>query len=195
MTTLAYPESAVEDSAVEGWRLVYAAQNGDEAAFGRLYEHYRDDVRRFVLSILPDWHLAQDIGSETFARALRAIPTLTYRGSDVGAWLFTIARNIIRDHIKSRRWHAEISIAEPPWDTPSFTTPEDITLARDRSAKLHVFLHMLGDDQRRCLELRFLREYTVQQTAEAMGRTSAAVKALQYRALRALADILPADLA
>ena len=55
-----------------------------------------------------DW--ADDNG--TFVRALRRIDSLSFQGRDVGAWLVTIARNIVRDHVKSSRYRLEVTTAD-----------------------------------------------------------------------------------
>lgn len=178
----------------DGWALVRAVQGGDPSAFARLYENYRDDVRRFSASLLPDRHLAQDISSETFVRAFRGIASVTERGSDVRAWLFTITRNLVRDHRKSKRYRSEIVSAEGWQDTPDpSASPESTALEQDRTARLRAAMAKLPPEQCRCLELRFLKDFSVPQTALAMSRSTAAVKALQYRALRQLAGVLPAD--
>jgi RNA polymerase sigma-70 factor, ECF subfamily len=49
----------------------------------------------------------------------------------------------------------------------------------------------LNPEQQECIVLRFLHGFSVAETAQAMGRNEGAVKALQYRAVRALARLLP----
>jgi hypothetical protein len=80
---------------VDVWALVHQAQEGDAEAFGRLYDHYVTMVHRYVYHRLGDRATAEDVTSETFVRALRRIDSLSFQGRDVGAWLVTIARNII----------------------------------------------------------------------------------------------------
>ena len=86
------------------WALVNAAQAGDMAAYGELFELYFDMVFRFVLFRTGDRALAEDLTSETFVRALRRISSVSYQGRDIGAWFVTIARNLIFDHVKSSRY-------------------------------------------------------------------------------------------
>src|ERR1700712_92083 len=89
---------------VDVWALVHRAQQGDAEAFGQLYDHYVTLVHRYAYHRVGDRATAEDITSETFLRALRRIDSLTFQGRDVGAWLVTIARNIIFDHVKSSRY-------------------------------------------------------------------------------------------
>ncbi|WP_309239694.1 sigma factor-like helix-turn-helix DNA-binding protein [Actinomadura sp. J1-007] len=52
----------------------------------------------------------------------------------------------------------------------------------------------LGSEQQECVVLRFLHGLTVAETALVMGKKTGAIKALQYRAVRSLARMLPDDL-
>ena len=52
----------------------------------------------------------------------------------------------------------------------------------------------LGDEQRECVLLRFIQGFSVAETAAVMGKNDGAVKALQHRAVRKLADLIGGDL-
>lgn len=60
-----------------------------------------DIVFRFILSRVGNHLVAEDLTSETFLRALCGINTLSYRGKQPQAWLFTIAHNVVVDHNRS----------------------------------------------------------------------------------------------
>jgi RNA polymerase sigma-70 factor (ECF subfamily) len=69
--------------------------------------------------------------------------------------------------------------------------PEQEVMAEATNAELLRCIQQLGDDQRECIVLRFLQGLSVAETAKLMGRNEGAVKALQHRAVRRLAQILP----
>ena len=175
----------------EVWGLVEAAQTGDAEAFGRLYDRYVEMVHRYAYARLGDRTLAEDVTSETFLRALRRIGTVSYRGRDVGAWFVTIARNIVLDHVKSGRARYEVTTGDPRDTDRATDGPEGAVLARLTSEELLRCIRQLAPDQQECIVLRFLQGLSVAETAEAMERNPGAVKALQHRALRRLADLLP----
>ena len=150
-------------------------------------------VFRYVLFRVNDRSLAEDLTSETFLRALRRITSITYQGKDVGAWFVTIARNIVLDHMKSSRHRLEFSTAEI-LDSDSADDPEQEVVTASVVAELLDCVRQLGADQRECIALRFLQGLSVAETAAAMGRNEGAVKALQHRAIRRLAKLLPATL-
>lgn len=184
-------ESVETEPAGEPWDLVRAAQAGDTDAFGLLYDRYVDVVYRYVLFRVGDRTLAEDVTSETFLRALRSIGSISYQGRDVGAWFVTIARNIVFDHVKSSRYRLEVSTAEPDDNRQVASGPEQEVLTDAANAELLRCVAQLGDDQRECITLRFIQGLSVAETAAKMGRNEGAIKALQHRAVRRLAQLLP----
>ena len=176
------------------WDLVRRAQDGDAEAFGALYDHYVGMVHRYVHHRVGNRATAEDVTSETFVRALRRIDTLSFQGRDMGAWLITIARNIVLDHVKSSRYRLEVATADMR-DADSVTEgPEDAVVQLLTNAELVECMRKLRPEQQECLALRFLHGLSVAETAEVMGKREGAIKALQHRAVRRLADLLPEDL-
>jgi RNA polymerase sigma-70 factor, ECF subfamily len=190
------PDQAREAPAEPGgsWDLVHAAQDGDRSAFARLYGRYVDVVFRYVLFRVGDRELAEDVTSETFLRALRRIESVSYQGRDVGAWFVTIARNLVLDHVKSSRFRLEVATAEVDESRQAESGPEQQVLSKVTRAALLECVGQLGDDQRECIVLRFLQGLSVAETAKVMARNEGAVKALQHRAVRRLAQLLPPEL-
>jgi RNA polymerase sigma-70 factor, ECF subfamily len=187
-------ESAVEPPEPGGsWELVHAAQEGDRSAFALLYDKYVDVVFRYVLFRVGDRELAEDVTSETFLRALRRITSISYQGRDVGAWFVTIARNLVLDHVKSSRYRLEVTTAEVDDSGRVEAGPEQQVMAGVTRSALLDCVRQLGDDQRECIVLRFLQGLSVAETAVVMSRNEGAVKALQHRAIRRLAQLVPPE--
>jgi len=188
------PRRSVEDTHAESWELVSRAQAGDGEAFGQLFLRYKDMVYRYLYYRVGDQATAEDFTSETFLRALRRIGTITYQGRDIGAWFVTIARNIVFDHAKSARHRLEVTIPETIEHTDPGPCLEDSVISALTTERLMRALNTLGTDQRECLMLRFIQGMSVTETAEIMGRNSGAIKALQHRAIRKLADLVRGEL-
>lgn len=176
------------------WALVKAAQEGDMVAFGDLFDRYYDVVFRYVLFRTGDRSLAEDLTQETFVRALRRISSVSYQGRDIGAWFVTIARNLIFDHVKSSRYRLEQTTSEIIELSPSTGGPEQEVLDGATNDELLRCVRKLNPDQQECIQLRFLQGLSVAETAEIMDRNEGAVKALQHRAVRRLAQLLPEGL-
>lgn len=174
--------------------LVDLARQGDAEAFGALYDHYSPAVHRFIYYRVSTQVLAEDLTSETFFRALRSISKFTWQGKNFGAWLTTIARNLIADHYKSSRARLEVTTDDFTMHEQPTAAPEDEVLLACTNEILHQALTKLPAEQQECLVLRFLNGSSIQETAEAMGRSAGAVKQLQLRAVRNLAKQLPEGL-
>ncbi|HEY9523622.1 MAG TPA: sigma-70 family RNA polymerase sigma factor [Thermopolyspora sp.] len=175
--------------------LVLRAKTGDADAFGMLYDRYLDLVYRYVYFRVGGHALAEDLTSETFLRALRGITDFTWQGRDFGAWLVTIARNLVADHFKSGRYRLEVSTAEV-FDTTldGSHIPENIVVTNMINRRVLLAVRELGAEQQECIVLRFLHGMSLAETALIMGKKSGAIKALQFRAVRALARALAAEL-
>ncbi|RKN44205.1 ECF subfamily RNA polymerase sigma factor, BldN family [Micromonospora endolithica] len=183
------------DPATEVWTLVERAQAGEAEAFGLIYDRYVDTVFRFVYFRVGNRQLAEDLTSDTFLRALKRIGSFTWQGRDLGAWLVTIARNLVADHFKSGRYRLEVTTGDVldadredrgPEGSPEAAVVEHITNVALLSA-----VKQLNPEQQECIVLRFLQGFSVAETARTMGKNEGAIKALQYRAVRALARLLP----
>lgn len=176
-----------------------AAIAGDRDAFAELWRAHHSEVRGFVGRRVPDRALAEDLTSETFARALRRIGTFDKPiGGGMGAWLITIARNLIFDHAKSSRHQREVVVgemydAEQLFSSHAVEGPEDDVLTRLQNAAVREAIKRLNDQQRECVELRFLRGLSVAETAQELGRNEGAIKTLQYRAVRTLGRLIATD--
>ena len=170
--------------------LITRAQQGDHEAFGELYAMHHEMLFAFVLRRVPFRQTAEDITSEVFVRAFNKLHTFTWQSKSIRSWLYTIARNAIADHCKRATtrhftpvgdiWQAsdERSIPE--------ASPEELLLAQLEVELLHRALDGVLPNYRRVLELRFLQERSVPETANALGISEGATKTLQYRAMNAL---------
>ena len=191
------PDEAVAATGPEQARLVALvdrARAGDADAFGDLYDHYRPQVHHFLLARTRSAPVAEDLTSETFLRALRRVRTFRWQGRDFGAWLMTIARNLLTDHQGAASSRLEVVQDDMTHhDTPA-EGPEHEVIAAATSALLLRALADLPREQRTCLELRFLEGRTIAGTARVLARSEGAVKQLQRRAVLNLARRMPADL-
>ena len=174
--------------------LVNLAREGDAEAFGMLYDHYHPSVYRFIYYRVGSPSLAEDLLSETFFRALRSMANFQWQGKDFGAWLMTIARNLVVDHYKAGRTRLESATDDFTDHEGVSASPEDEVLTGLTNALLRQALARLPEEQQTCLVMRFLNESSIAETALALGRTEGAVKQLQLRAVRNLAKLMPEGL-
>jgi len=150
---------------------------------------YRESHRfvfQFLYKRLRHHETAEDLTAETFARALARWDSYTERGSCRQAWLVTIARNLLADHLKSARVRCEVPTADM-YDAdrvaPDVWEQVQQTLYR---TTVNQALRGLVPNQRRCLELRFLRDLSIKETSAALAISDGAAKQLQLRAMEAV---------
>ncbi len=185
---------AEEDLVAKGWELVAAAQGGDMDAYAELFIRYQGLVHHFIMSrVRYDWYLAEDLTQETFLRALRRISSITYQGRDVAAWFVTIARNLVLDYVKSSRFRCESTVGEMSDSDRSPVVVEDEALKWATVAAIRHAMDQLLPEQRECLHRRFYSDQSVSIAALAMKRNEGALKALQHRAVRRLAQFVSPD--
>jgi RNA polymerase sigma-70 factor (ECF subfamily) len=176
-----------EATAADEAALVARAQV-DRAAFAPLYERYLDPVYRYCYRRLGTREAAEDATSVVFAKALAALPE--YRAGSFPAWLFAIAHNAVADVHRRRRPDQPLETARDP--VAAGPSPEDLAVAADERRSVRALLAGLPADQRRVLELR-LAGLKGAEIAAVLGRSVAAVKMLQLRAMTRLRAELGVD--
>jgi RNA polymerase sigma-70 factor (ECF subfamily) len=180
----------VEIPSAEADEMVAAAIDGDADAFAVLFRSTVAIVHRFLQARCGDSALAEDLTQDTFIRAMRAIGTSFKGGSgDFIAWIIRIARNRFLDHVKSGRVRWELAVEDVPV-TLSTLNPEHDVLATIEGIDLRRALSRLTTEQEEVVLLRFLQGLQISEVATVTGRSEGAVKALQFRALRALQKIM-----
>lgn len=198
-TTVAVPAQrpAPDSEHADMWALVERAQAGDRAAFGEIYGRYEDKIFRFVYFRVDARPLAEDITADTFFRAFNRIDSFTWQGRDLGAWLVTIARNLIADHFKSGRYRLEVATglfdtAEGANALPLADAAPGHVIKADLSHAVQAAIAKLPTpNQREVIRLRFFEDLSVTETAMRMGINEGATKVLQYRAVKSLRRLAP----
>jgi RNA polymerase sigma-70 factor (ECF subfamily) len=172
----------VDDEAIE--RLVEAASAGDPEAFGALFDHYHAPVYRYVVARVGRPSDAEDLAQLVFVKALEALPRYQSRGVPFGGWLFRLARNVVIDHIRTRRDHVTLDlIAERAHADGG---PDELAALRQEMDSVAGAIRRLTPDQREAIELRFFAGLSAREAAVAMGRQEGTVRGLQFRAIAAL---------
>ena len=165
----------------------------DAQAFGVLYEHYLPLIYRFVFNRVHDRAVAEDLTSEVFFKALRAIDRYQPMGKPFGAWLYQIANFTVIDHLRKHRPTLDL---EAIVERPDGETPLDERVAR-RAEVRRVWDAVAGlaEAQRLAITLKLGQDMRTADIAACMGRSEGAVKLLIHRGLtnvrRQLQDAAP----
>ncbi|TCC52167.1 sigma-70 family RNA polymerase sigma factor [Kribbella pittospori] len=175
-----------EDRGEDEENLIRLAQAGNVAAFGRLYDRHVATIYRYTYSKTTSHTVAEDLTSETFLRAFRAIARRPRDTLNFAAWVITIARNVVIDHHRSGWSRLAVVTDELEPQIDESAGPEQTTLTAMTNATLRSALDQLPADHRECLILRFYVGLSISETAAVMQRTVGAIKQLQWRATNRL---------
>lgn len=131
----------------------------------------------------------EDLASEVFVALVKGLPK--FRGDEPSfrSWVFTIAHRRLQDE-RRRLMRRPVELVPPERLidlTQSGDHAEDEALARLQTAEALRTLDQLTPEQREVVLLRVVADLPIEQVARIMGRSPGAVKALQHRALAALA--------
>jgi RNA polymerase sigma-70 factor, ECF subfamily len=170
-------------------RLLKQAQNGDQAAFAALYQANVQKIYRYVYYRVNDAQLAEDLTGDVFIRAIEGLPRYQDTGTPFLAWLYRIAHARVVDHYRRQnRRPTESAIDAQP--LPMDVDMDERMLRRQVAEALRGAIAGLTADQQQVIILRFIEGHRIDAVATQMGKKPNAIKALQHRALRALASRL-----
>ena len=87
----------------EDERVLVENAKRDPRQFGALYDRHFQQISRFVFSRVREQTAAEDVTSEVFIKALKAMPRYQDTGRPFSAWLYQIAVNAIADRYRTLR--------------------------------------------------------------------------------------------
>ncbi len=182
------PVTPVEQTDDAG--LAIRASKGESAAFGLLYDKHVAAIYRYVYYRVRDDAEAEDLTSDVFMRALKAMPRYEPRQAFL-AWLYRIARNAVID--RARRGNRQVSFEDalrhPGAD--QIVEPDAEILAHSDSVTLRGALAKLTPLQQEVVVLRYLEGYSTQEVARIVGKREGTVRGIQFRAIGALRQLIP----
>jgi RNA polymerase sigma-70 factor (ECF subfamily) len=163
---------------------VRRAKAGDPEGIHFLYVRFADDVLRYVNSFVRDFHEAEDITHNVFAKLITAITKYEERTVPFNAWIMRVARNAALDHIRARR--------AIPTEDVRVTDSYESQVAAERGMDIREALQELPEDQREVLVLRHVMGLSPVEIAGTLKKTESSVHGLHHRGRRALQGALTA---
>jgi RNA polymerase sigma-70 factor (ECF subfamily) len=166
-------------------------------AFAQLYEVNYSVILNYVYRRTLNAAVAQDLTSNTFFKALRALPRYNHRGP-FRAWLYRIATNEVRTYYRDKQRHKtneQNCSWEEELDRISFASPEAETLAV-REEKMHQYARLreslaaLPEPYQTVLVLRYFEGLHYDEIAKVQGKRLGTVKSLINRGLKRLRNVM-----
>jgi len=164
-----------------------------ESIFHRLYDEYHQDVFRFLVYLVKNRMIAEDLSHEVYVRVLKAYDRFESKSSEK-TWLFSIAKNVAIDYFRKANVRQRHTFDAFDWEQEQLISPtkspEHFVELSDEMKHLLAVLEQCTGDQKMVIVMRYFQELSVAETADILGWTEGKVKTTQHRAIKALREKL-----
>ncbi len=156
-------------------KLVTAYADGNNEAFDVILRRYQDRIFTYIVNIVKNKDIADDIFQETFVKAITTIRQGRYTDSGkFSAWLMRIAHNLIIDYFRQEKSENTVSADQEEVNVLnrrdlSEENVEDILVTSQIHTDVRRIMESLPESQREVLEMRFYRNMSFKEIAEATG--------------------------
>ena len=144
--------------------------------FDKLYNTYYMEVYSYVMTLIKNAHLAEEITQEAFFKAFKT--QKGYRGnSSEFTWLCAIAKNTCIDALRKTS-----KLCEMTDDLPSETNVEQILEDENLKLQIHQILHKMEEPYKEVFHLRIFGELSFQKIGQIFGKTETWARVTYHRA-------------
>lgn len=145
----------------------------------------------YVAYRVGDATCANEIAAAACQRAFERIDQYDPRRGNLNAWIFGIARNLIRDHFRAQAGQpAPLSLEDLPPIAGRGKTPEEQTINAERFRTVVRLLDRLTEQEREVVALRYGSDFKYREIAAALDTSTDHVGVILHRALNKLRDAL-----
>ena len=175
--------SQLSDSEVQA-----QASQGDQEAFGVLYQRYVGRIYNYIYYRTGNSFDAEDLTARVFFRAMRHISNYQDRGLPISAWLYRIAHNLVANWHRDNSRRKEIPLDDGYTPGHSGEFPEMAVVQTEEKEELLRVIRRLPADRQQLLILKFVEHMPNAEIGCIMGKTEGAIKSLYHRTLLSLRD-------
>lgn len=156
-------------------QLVASYAGGNNEAFDALLRRHQSRVYNYIYQMVRERNLAEDIFQETFVKAITTIRQGRYTGNGkFSAWISRIARNLVIDYFRQEKTEAAVSSDDENFDVLnrkelSEETIEDLIIDSQIKTDIRRLIRHLPQSQRQVLVMRYYRNLSFKEIAEATG--------------------------
>lgn len=180
--------TSIEEASEEA--LLASAAAFDETALGELYDRYESRIYSYIFRRTGDATLAEDLTAQVFLKMLEAIRSSKAWHSSFSGWLYRIAHNAVIDYYRQRDRQQQVQLEDAVSVVASDHNPVVIAETNMDANRLRAAIARLTEEQADVIGLRFLEGYSISEVAIMMDKTEGSIKALQYRAVATLRQLL-----
>ncbi|MBN9653117.1 RNA polymerase sigma factor SigX [Halobacillus sp. GSS1] len=161
--------------------------------FDELYDNYHHDLFQFLVYMVKDRSLAEDLVQDVYVRVMKSYDSFNGKSTEK-TWLFSIARHVAIDYFRKQKRNRFMEFFD--WTEKGEQIkdqnkmPEEIAVQNDEIQRVYQALDQCTVDQRSVLIFRFIQGMSIKETAEILSWSESKVKTTQHRAMKALKMVL-----
>lgn len=158
-------------------------------AFHRVVAQFQRPLAQYLYRFVYRRDAALDLTQETFVKAYQNLHRYD-NARPFSTWLFAIASNLAKDHLRKTSRYVEVPLSESPEEEMELRQPDRQLETLELGQAIEDAIASLPTLYREPLLLRHSAGLSVEQTAEVLGTTVAVVKVRLFRARSKLQEIL-----
>jgi len=174
---------------MEDTALVERARQGNRDAFEDLVKRYERKVFHLAYGFVQDRAAADDLAQEVFIKAYFALPKF-HAKSEFGTWLYRIAVNHVKDHLRKVARKKEVSLEEigdlPFVGADEVREREEMAVQDERKKVILRVLQALPEKYRTILTLRDVQGLSYEEVAGMLAISRGTVDSRLHRARKLL---------
>ena len=151
---------------------------------GVLYEKYFDRIVRYIFVRIGDQSEAENLAGDVFLKALKSFDSFNGQGEQVRGWIFKIAHNLMVDYV--RKASKQKFILFNDIQIPDKSSIEETVEKKFEVEGLSKALKQLTPAQREVIGLRYFAGLSSDEVGKILGKSSGAVRQMQWAAVEAL---------
>lgn len=168
--------------------IIRRAKDGDQSAMATLIENNQKNVFALTYRMTCNRDDALDITQDTFVKAMRSIGK--FRGdSKFSTWLYTIASNLSKDHLRKLS-RIDIVSLEEDWLKAGTASPFDETSEKERQELVKRGIAALPPQMRAAFVLRFEENLPIAEIAKILDKSEGTIKAQIHNAVEKIRALI-----
>jgi len=163
--------------------------------FDELYESYHHDLFQYLIYMVKNRDLAEDLVQEVYIKVLKSYQSFDGRSTEK-TWLLSIARHVAIDHFRKQKRKRNRIMDFFDWNEKGeqlkdyASLPDEIAIQNDEMKQVYKALDNCTVDQRNVIIFRFIQGLSIQETADILNWSESKVKTTQHRGMKALKEMM-----
>lgn len=160
-------------------------KSGQTQLFGEVYDRYSRQIYRYVYNRVPSKQVAEDVLSDVFFKALKAVDRARADHGSLAPWLYRIAANAVADHYRGRKPTVDL---ENAYSLDSGEDASQRARLSESEAQARRMLESLDDRQREIVIMRLWDDLSYKEITEIIGLKEGNCKVIFSRAMSVLRE-------